>query len=518
MTGYFSRLPDDWTRLKPIFREPDSVEALESFNHILYRPSETMIRSLMEAFARALQTQSSLNGPESLLDNPLFILILTKRLIIHVDHSATAQPSKAQLESTFQEIFLPAFVNIRFLYPAHQPQSDCLSQQFIVCLTRLSTRLLRSYSSKIDPLDQLLLSVNGLINLEPPQLYPAFDHLSAIKEILISIQKSNSVDSMFLFRQIIKKHFEKLFLTYNHLIMISTMISSQLMDPDDALRMSREKEYKAVNKSINVLLKIFKMMIEPLDDPPVLTEITKKFLVDFQSSLDTEMRLIDTREDPSSHAGNFSPHISRYGDILLRVQKLQPSLISEECLTVYVKILEYVSSQLNGPVASEKMIRFYPLLLQAFRMLNNALNPYNSYSSEASDGISSHNNPLENLGNDEISRLHSIVQPFIHLKFSPMGYFDDGFLQAAYDDDGSEEDTEEEMEIEEMSDGNDSEREDELAMPRTTKGFTTSSISRNLVSILSRPLESSRKKTTPPTICIPVILSGTSIRKRDRPK
>jgi len=254
-----------------------------------------------------------------------------------------------------------------------------------------------------------------------------------------------------LFQQITRKHFEKLVVIYNHLVIISARISSQLiiLAPDETLRMAREKEYQKATSTIDVLLKIIKTMMEPLGDRAILVEVSQKLLGDFQNTLDTENQLMgDTREDELK---TFSSHITRYGEVLLNVQHLHPSIISENYLTVYVKILEFVSSQLiTDPVATKRLLRFYPLLLQAVRLLNNALNPYNSYSSEPGEDM----RPLllENLGPEEVHQLISILQPFIHLEFGPMGYLD---AHPGSDDDGSDEYPEEVIEIEEMNDGDD---------------------------------------------------------------
>ncbi|KNZ56901.1 hypothetical protein VP01_228g4 [Puccinia sorghi] len=194
---------DDSSRLRPIFIEPQSIVALESFNHILYRPSETMIQSLMAAFLTALHQHSSPHHcPKSdlLKNNPLFILLLTKRIIIHSDTSLPYQPTKNQLEFTFQDIFLPAFLKIRLQHITNQ--SDSLAKQFIICLSTLATRILRSYHSRIDPIHQILLSVHHLISLQPPQLLSTFDHLSAVQNILTSLQKSRSIHSIFLLEQV----------------------------------------------------------------------------------------------------------------------------------------------------------------------------------------------------------------------------------------------------------------------------------------------------------------------------
>ncbi|KAI7960846.1 hypothetical protein MJO28_001335 [Puccinia striiformis f. sp. tritici] len=475
------QLPNDWSRLEIIFKEPESIVALEKFNEIIYHPSETMIPTLMELFGHALQAQTNPNALNFLETNPLFILLLIKRLIIHSDPIAPAQPSRANLATIFKQVFLPTFLNIKHLSPPHQIQSDSISQQLIICMTRLSTRLLNAYHADIDPLFEIIQSVKHLVNLETPQLASTLDHLTAVKEILVSLQSSNATNSVYL---ITKNHCGELFVTYTRLASVSLVISNRLMDVTDGTpREIMEREYQTANDSINVLLQIFKIMIEPLDDRTVLVEITKQFLSDIQTFLDVEIKLMDARldnclqvtdsalPDGSSGLQKFSRHITSYGDVILQTQRYHPSVISEEVLAVYLKIIEFVSSRatqtiapeanqrisvLADTMASKELMKFHPLLVQGLKILNNAFDPWKPYSSEPMDG-GTNITLVANLTAQEIGRLASIVEPFVNLTFGLVEDFDDESLWNGVDEDSSEE----EMEIEEIGDRSDDEEYDD---------------------------------------------------------
>ncbi|KAI7965597.1 hypothetical protein MJO29_001345 [Puccinia striiformis f. sp. tritici] len=481
MSTHASQSPNDWSRLETIFKEPESIIALEKFNEIIYHPSETMIPTLMELFGHALQAQTDPNALNFLETNPLFILLLIKRLIIHSDPIAPAQPSRANLAPIFKLVFLPTFLNIKHLSPPHQIQSDSISQQLIICMTRLSTRLLNAYHADIDPLSEIIQSVKHLVNLETPQLASTLDHLTAVKEILVSLQSSNATNSVYL---ITKKHFGELFVTYTRLASVSLVISNRLMDVTDGTpREIKEREYQTANDCINVLLQIFKIMIEPLDDRTVLVEITKQFLSDIQTFLDVEIKLMDARldnclqvtdsalPDGSSGLQKFSRHITSYGDVILQTQRYHPSVISEEVLAVYLKIIEFVSSRatqtiapeanqrigvLADTMASKELMKFHPLLVQGLKILNNAFDPWSSYSSEPMDG-GTNITLVANLTAQEIGRLASIVEPFVNLTFGLVEDFDDESLWNGVDEDSSEE----EMEIEEIGDRSDDEEYDD---------------------------------------------------------
>ncbi|KNZ56902.1 hypothetical protein VP01_228g5 [Puccinia sorghi] len=212
----------------------------------------------------------------------------------------------------------------------------------------------------------------------------------------------------------------------------------------------------------------------------------------------------------------FSPHISRYGEVLLNVQHIHHSLISENYLSVYIKILEYVSSQLitAHPVVTKRLVRFYPLILQAVRLLNNALNPYNSNSSEPAEGSNQMRSLLENLGPEEIHQLISIVQPFIHLQFGSMGYLD--AHSDSEEDDVSEKYTEEVIEMEEM-DGGDEDASIDVEDPaddeeiHITKGIQ---LDQDLKQSCLQPPPPTSDNQFPSPACPPL---WTTLTKPDRP-
>ncbi|KAA1098536.1 hypothetical protein PGT21_036299 [Puccinia graminis f. sp. tritici] len=474
-------IPDDLSRLEIVFREPESIGALETFNDILHRPSATMLGTLVGLFNRALQ-----HPPSSGLDcyqlesNPLFILLLLKRVLLHSDPIAPLQPSKINLRSTFQESFLPTFINFRANAHPDQPISN-LSNHLIICLTRLSTRLLSSFHSNLDPIASLIQSSLHFIgNLDPsaPHLEPILDHLVAIKEILLSLHQSKSIDSIYLIRQITHKHYENLFATYSQLETITRHLSSQLLGADNSEE--RYRSYQTATRSISVLLKIFKLMVEPMEEHRgVLSEVIAKFVADFQVALDLEIRLMDSVAPP---AQKFSSHVMGYGALFLQIQTNQPSLIPDEVLTTYLKILEFVSSrhqlmiaessssavvgdpgiQQDLAASSGALIRFYRLLIQSLKLLNGSLNPWSSYSNDPDPASGLSKNLLESLSSEEVSRLVSIVEPLLTLKFDSTGSFeDDRFLycddeedeEKEEEEDESDEETGEIMEIEEMDQG-----------------------------------------------------------------
>ncbi|KNE90220.1 hypothetical protein PSTG_16327 [Puccinia striiformis f. sp. tritici PST-78] len=399
MSTHASQSPNDWSRLETIFKEPESIIALEKFNEIIYHPSETMIPTLMELFGHALQAQTDPNALNFLETNPLFILLLIKRLIIHSDPIAPAQPSRANLAPIFKLVFLPTFLNIKHLSPPHQIQSDSISQQLIICMTRLSTRLLNAYHADIDPLSEIIQSVKHLVNLETPQLASTLDHLTAVKEILVSLQSSNATNSVYLVRQ---AHYEK------------------------------------------ALWRIVRDLYS--------------FGVGFVGNL----KSVDGCNGRDA-AGN-------HGEGIPNGQGLH-QLISEEVLAVYLKIIEFVSSRatqtiapeanqrigvLADTMASKELMKFHPLLGQGLKILNNAFDPWSSYSSEPMDG-GTNITLVANLTAQEIGRLASIVEPFVNLTFGLVEDFDDESLWNGVDEDSSEE----EMEIEEIGDRSDDEEYDD---------------------------------------------------------
>ncbi|KAA1102097.1 hypothetical protein PGT21_035949 [Puccinia graminis f. sp. tritici] len=476
-------IPDDLSRLEIVFREPESIGALETFNDILHRPSATMLGTLVGLFNRALH-----HPPSSGLDcyqlesNPLFILLLLKRVLLHSDPIAPLQPSKINLPSTFQESFLPTFINFRANAHPDQPISN-LSNHLVICLTRLSTRLLSSFHSNLDPIASLIQSSLHFIgNLDPsaPHLEPILDHLVAIKEILLSLHQSKSIDSIYLIRQITHKHYEILFATYSQLETITRHLSSQLLGADNSEE--RYRSYQTATRSISVLLKIFKLMVEPMEEHRgVLSEVIAKFVADFQVALDLEIRLMDSSAPP---AQKFSSHVMGYGALFLQIQTNQPSLIPDEVLTTYLKILDFVSSRHQLIIAESSsssaavgdhgiqqdlaasrgaLIRFYRLLIQSLKLLNGSLNPWSSYSNDPAPASGLSKNLLESLSSEEVSRLVSIVEPLLTLKFDSTGSFEDDRHLYCDDEDDEEKEEEEEdesdeetgeiMEIEEMDQG-----------------------------------------------------------------
>ncbi|KAI9620165.1 hypothetical protein KEM48_008284 [Puccinia striiformis f. sp. tritici PST-130] len=533
------QLPNDWSRLEIIFKEPESIVALEKFNEIIYHPSETMIPTLMELFGHALQAQTNPNALNFLETNPLFILLLIKRLIIHSDPIAPAQPSRANLATIFKQVFLPTFLNIKHLSPPHQIQSDSISQQLIICMTRLSTRLLNAYHADIDPLFEIIQSVKHLVNLETPQLASTLDHLTAVKEILVSLQSSNATNSVYLVRQ---AHYEKsLWRIVRDLYSFGVGFVGNLKSVDgcngrDAAGNHGEgiPNGQAFHQRSST---DFKIMIEPLDDRTVLVEITKQFLSDIQTFLDVEIKLMDARldnrlqvadsalPDGSSGLQKFSRHITSYGDVILQTQRYHPSVISEEVLAVYLKIIEFVSSRaiqtiapeanqrisvLADTMASKELMKFHPLLVQGLKILNNAFDPWKPYSSEPMDG-GTNITLVANLTAQEIGRLASIVEPFVNLTFGLVEDFDDESLWNGVDEDSSEE----EMEIEEIGDRSDDEEYDDDG--HNTLDVTCDQLYTHQECLeISSPLGSSPKRIRLAIISIGAVLLGTPPKTRYR--
>jgi hypothetical protein len=162
-----------------------------------------MLGTLVGLFNRALSHPPG-SGHIQLESNPLFILLLVKRVLLHSDPIAPAQPSKINLPSTFQETVFPAFVHFRTHAHPGQPIGN-LSNHLIICLTRLSIRLLSCFPSSLDPVDSLIQSsLHAIANLDPSatHLEPILDHLLAIKEILLSLHQSKSIDTIYLIRQV----------------------------------------------------------------------------------------------------------------------------------------------------------------------------------------------------------------------------------------------------------------------------------------------------------------------------
>ncbi|POW11182.1 hypothetical protein PSTT_05427 [Puccinia striiformis] len=410
------QLPNDWSRLEIIFKEPESIVALEKFNEIIYHPSETMIPTLMELFGHALQAQTNPNALNFLETNPLFILLLIKRLIIHSDPIAPAQPSRANLATISKQVFLPTFLNIKHLSPPHQIQSDSISQQLIICMTRLSTRLLNAYHADIDPLSKLSIS-------------QALDYEKSLWRIVRDLYSFG----------------------------VGFVVADSAL-PDGASGLQR-----------------------------------------------------------------FSRHITSYGDVILQTQRYHPSVISEEVLAVYLKIIEFVSSRaiqtiapeanqrisvLADTMASKELMKFHPLLVQGLKILNNAFDPWTSYSSEPMDG-GTNITLVANLTAQEIGRLASIVEPFVNLTFGLVEDFDDESLWNGVDEDSSEE----EMEIEEIGDRSDDEEYDDDG--HNTLDVTCDQLYTHQECLeISSPLGSSPKRIRLAVISIGAVLLGTPPKTR----
>lgn len=497
--------PVDLDRLTVILRHPESIVALEAFNELIYRPSDSMLESLINLFIHTIQHQQ-----QDL--NPLFILLLLKRLILHSLPTAPLQPSKLNLATSFSRLFLPTFINLRSIVSSsHLPLLDRLDQQLIICLSHLSTRLVHLNPSNpqlnLDPLvllitpiqQALLTSIDHHLHHLSSSIHSILGPLKIIKNIIRSLYASNSIRESSILQKITHTHFENLYSIYNRLILLSNPPSSNQSTRDSNLPIS-SGDHQFLHQCLSSLLKIFKMMVEPLveltsshrdwsqegnhDQYGLLDQVLQKLLFDFQTSLHSQLQIIDHNslsnlDHAMAHTpevmkvDGFSSHLIQYGEIILGFQASRPSIITHEVLKVYLQILEFVSTQivfhhhslasnqesLIGTALDRRLLKFHPLLIQALRLLNNALNPWASYDPQPDHQNSLDNTPsvgqtcndclVKTLTADDASKLFSIVQPLLSVNFESEGYLDGRPIR---DDHSSDEEALDEDEDEDSDD------------------------------------------------------------------
>ncbi|WAQ85435.1 hypothetical protein PtA15_6A63 [Puccinia triticina] len=387
----------DLARLQAIFAQPESVAGLEKFTEIVYRPSPTMLATLLTLFAQAGQQQQPATASQ-LHANPLFILLLIKRILTFADPIAPHQPPRNTLSHHFHQLFLPIFTE-----HLHQSNSPAITRNFTICIAKLASRLLplsfQANSSTGDPLAALLL--------HDPLQHPA--HLVAVRDIVTELQKSNSINSAYLLHQVTQKHLQSLLLVYQHLTTAIQDIWTGSADQGVAEE-EKQQKYAGGHASLHVLLKILRTFVPSLVElgqQAVFAQFTPAFLADFQAALDIQL----AQPLPLSRA------LPAYGTLFLLLQPHLPPEISDQLLATYLKILEFAAHSLI-PASSpdHRLLRaLHPILVQALKLLNSAANPWSCYCVPGTDPTSSTRSLLDGLGAEEAARLVTIVQPFVAL-------------------------------------------------------------------------------------------------------
>ncbi|WAQ85439.1 hypothetical protein PtA15_6A67 [Puccinia triticina] len=387
----------DLARLQAIFAQPESVAGLEKFTEIVYRPSPTMLATLLTLFAQAGQQQQPATASQ-LHANPLFILLLIKRILTFADPIAPHQPPRNTLSHHFHQLFLPIFTE-----HLHQSNSPAITRNFTICIAKLASRLLplsfQANSSTGDPLAALLL--------HDPLQHPA--HLVAVRDIVTKLQKSNSINSAYLLHQVTQKHLQSLLLVYQHL---TTAIQDIWTGSADQRVAEEEKQQKYArgHASLHVLLKILRTVVPSLVElgqQAVFAQYTPALLADFQAALDIQL----AQPLPLSRA------LPAYGTLFLLLQPHLPPEISDQLLATYLKILKLAAHSLIPASSPDHRLlcALHPILVQALKLLNSAANPWNCYCVPGTDPTSSTRSLLDGLGAEEAARLVTIVQPFVAL-------------------------------------------------------------------------------------------------------